>query len=163
MVLCLHSVVVSNVFSVVLFLCLRQTRLESRGIMFSFCLFICSSVPMSVLQICHHSQTVVHCQCMVGVYNSYQPSAPRGTYQTRRSLWSVWRRCFNTHGNGRLSWRRSFSILYNSNHVLHLLLPDLSATRHYLRHRRHYRVLPPTTGTFQINNFLIRQLYNDAY
>ena len=41
-------------------------------------------------------------------------------------------------------------ILYNSNHVLHSLLPDLNATGHYLRHRRHDRVLP---GTMQINNF----------
>ena len=44
-------------------------------------------------------------------------------------------------------------ILYNSNHVLHSLLPDLSATGHYLRHRRHDRVLPPKTGILQINNF----------
>jgi len=28
-------------------------------------------------------------------------------------------------------------ILYNPNHVLHSLLPDLNATGHYLRHRRH--------------------------
>ena len=43
------------------------------------------------LQVRHYSQTVVHCQCMVGVYNSYRPSAPRGTYQTRHPLWTVWR------------------------------------------------------------------------
>ena len=49
-------------------------------------------------------------------------------------------------------------ILYNSNHVLHSLLPDLNATGHYLRHRRHDRVLPPKTGSLPINNFLIRQL-----
>jgi len=48
-------------------------------------------------------------------------------------------------------------VLYNPNHVLHLLLPDLNATGHYLRHRRHDRVLPPKTGRLQ-NNFLIRQL-----
>ena len=52
-------------------------------------------------------------------------------------------------------------ILYNPNHVLHSLLPDLNATGHYLRHRRHERVLPPKTGRLQINNFLIRQLYKD--
>ena len=46
-------------------------------------------------------------------------------------------------------------ILYNPNHVLHSLLPDLNATEHYLRHRRHDRVLPPKTGCSQINNFLI--------
>jgi len=59
-------------------------------------------------------------------------------------------------------------ILYNPNNVLHSLLPDLNATGHYLRHRRHDRVLPPKTGSLQIlppktgslqiNNFLIRQL-----
>jgi len=53
-------------------------------------------------------------------------------------------------------------ILYNLNHVLHSLLPDLNATGHYLR-RRHDRVLPPKTGRLQINNFLIRQLYKDLY
>ena len=52
---------------------------------------------------------------------------------------------------------------YNPNHVLHSLLPDLNATRHYLRHRRHDRVLPPKTGSLQINNFLIRQLYKNLY
>jgi len=52
-------------------------------------------------------------------------------------------------------------ILYNPNHVLHSLLPDLNATGHYLRHRRHGRVLSPKTGRLQINNFLIRQLYKD--
>jgi len=54
-------------------------------------------------------------------------------------------------------------ILYNPNHVLHSLLPDLNATGHYLRHRRHDRVLPPKTGRLQINNFLIRQLYKNLY
>jgi len=54
-------------------------------------------------------------------------------------------------------------ILYNPNNVLHSLLPDLNATGHYLRHRRHDRVLPPKTGSLQINNFLIRQLYKDSY
>ena len=74
--------------------------------------------------------------------------------------WTVWRWCFITGRNGRLSWRRSFQrILYNPNHVLNSLLPDLNATGHYLRHRRHDRVLPPKTGSLQINNCLIRQLY----
>ena len=54
-------------------------------------------------------------------------------------------------------------ILYNPNHVLHSLLPDLNATGHYLRHRRHDKVLPPKTGSLQINNFLISQLYKDSY
>ena len=34
------------------------------------------------LQIRHHSQTVIRCQYMVGVYNSYRPSASRGTNRT---------------------------------------------------------------------------------
>jgi len=54
-------------------------------------------------------------------------------------------------------------ILYNPNHVLHSLLHDLNATGHYFRHRRHDRVLPPQTGSLQISNFLIRQLYEDSH
>jgi len=49
-------------------------------------------------------------------------------------------------------------ICFQLQHVLHLLLPDLNAAGHYLRHRRYERVLRPKTGRLQINNFLIRQL-----
>ena len=70
----------------------------------------------------------------------------------------------DTGGISRLSWRRSFWTHFTqSNHVLHSLLPDLNATGHYLRHLRHDRVLPPKTGSLQINNFLIRQIYKDSY
>jgi len=48
--------------------------------------------------------------------------------------------------------------------LLHSLLPDLNATGHYLRHRRHDRVsLPKKTGHLQINYFLLRQLHKDSY
>ena len=52
-------------------------------------------------------------------------------------------------------WRNSADntlfqrILCNPNNILHSLLPTLNATGHYLRHRRHNRVLPPKTGSLQ--------------
>ena len=95
-------------------------------------------------------------------------AAPRATYQTRHPLWSVWRRCLITGGIGRLSWRRSFSTYFTQSQPGFTLSSLLTVTRSqrnrtYLRHRRHDRVLPPKTGSLQINIFLIRPIYVDSY
>jgi len=86
-------------------------------------------------------------------------SAPRGTYQTRHPLWSVW-----ADVSTLTEWSTQLTTLFlNAFYTISTTFYIRNATRHYLRHRRHNRVLPPKTGTLQINNFLVRQLYKDAY
>ena len=90
------------------------------------------------LQIRHHSQTVIRCQYMVGVYNSYRPSASRGTYQTGGIRSGLCGADVSTlaelvdSADDALFQR----ILHNPNQVLHSvaysLLPDLNATGHIL-------------------------------
>jgi len=109
------------------------------------------------LQICYHIQTVIHCQCITA---TDRHAAPRGKRGIRSGLCGADVSTL-TEMVDSADYALFQRILYNPNHVLHSLLPDLNATGHYLRHRRHGRVLSPKTGRLQINNFLIRQLYKD--
>jgi hypothetical protein len=54
-------------------------------------------------------------------------------------------------------------IISNPAHVLHYLLPPPTAHAHYLRPRRHNRILPPVTSALNHKNFLYRLLFKDIY
>ena len=55
------------------------------------------------------------------------------------------------------------SILNNSDHVLHSLLPPIKRHNHNLRQRPHNRNLPTLTVSYTKNNFIPRMLYTDIY
>ena len=54
------------------------------------------------------------------------------------------------------------SILNNSHHTLHALLPPQSKKRHR-RQRVHYGQLPIHIGHLNDKNFILRSLYKDMY
>ena len=57
------------------------------------------------------------------------------------------------------------TVLFNSNHVLHSLMPEKSNVFHYhnLRPRLHDRLLPDRTDQLINCNFINRVLYVDIY
>ena len=55
-------------------------------------------------------------------------------------------------------------ILWDTNHILHALLPDRRRSLEYeLRPRSHDRELVPKANSLIESNFLIRQLYKNCY
>jgi len=56
-----------------------------------------------------------------------------------------------------------FSTRYNSNHVLHRLLPQPKNTQYHLRQRTHGLILPTDVNAASKKNYLYRMLFSDIY
>ena len=55
------------------------------------------------------------------------------------------------------------TVLRNSHHVLHDLLPKETDSCYDFRHRRHNRLLINKTSHLADSDFIIRMIYNDMY